>query len=256
LQPAVTLLEKFDAFEAHSAPMIRHEHGGYKYRVIEREKKPIDWHKVKNVRNWDDYIHSEKFKGIVRKVELHDGTKEGTLLLIYSGPVVGDTEEELIFLARQSCDLLAAHLQEKFGMRLDLEHPKPIRPEVGEWTPDIPDIAVKGIVAENGQVRTKGFNMDNSHHTGGEIDFKGKRGAELAKRYVKAVLETPQLQADIKGMLKKVEDKLGEISSTMTKIEEAIVNTGSALAKITDTLTNAIGGGSDQPPKPDPRRYT
>ena len=258
LQPAAALLEKVDA--AESPPMIRHEHGGWKYKVLAREKKPVDWHKVEGVHNWDDYVHSERFKGIVRKIELHDKTKQGTQLLIYSGPVMGDTDEELNFLARQSCDLLAAYLQEKFDMRLDLEHPKPLRPQAGEWTPDIQDIAVKEFVAENGQIRTQDFNMDDSPGTGGEIDFKGKRGTELAKRYVKAIIETPPLLTDIKAALATVEKSIDAVNDSMSKIATATQGTSNAIEKIAELLRRTVGEGDPQPKavsssEQDPRRY-
>ena len=269
MQPALTLLSRADAGEKTCAPTIRHEHGGWKYKVVAREKKPVDWRKVEGVRNWDDFILSEKFRGIVRKVELHDKTREGPQIIIYSGPLEGDTDEELDVLARQTCNLLAAHLQEKYEMRLDLDHPKPLRPEAGEWAPNVADPAVKALVDANGQIRTREFNMDDSPHKGvGEIDFKGKRGAELAKLYVRATVDTPrqldrvqESQTKLETRIDGVEEKMNAIADSMSKIADAMVSTSKAVERVANLHAKTLGQDDKPPetkslPEPNPRCYT
>jgi len=261
LQPALAFLDRVKNGEISSGVTIRHEHGGWKYRVIEREKKTIDWRKVQNVRNWDDFILKEEFRGIVRKVELHV-TKNGAQLIIYSGPVEGETDQELIVLARKTCDLLAHHLQEKYQMRLDLDHPKPIEPAAGEWAPDVADPAVKAFVDANHQVRTADFVMDDSpRKKAGEIDFRGKRGAELAKTYVRAVFETPRQLDRIQLSQVHQETKLNSIEGKMTVISEAVLKVADATERLADLLAKAVvqndlrSDNRTQTPV-DPRRYS
>jgi hypothetical protein len=111
--------------------------------------------------------------------------------------------------------------------------------------------------------------MDDSPHKGlGEIDFKGKRGAELAKLYVRATIETPRQldrvqdsQAKQGARLDGVEEKMNAIANSMSKIADAMISMSKAVEKVANLHAKTLGQYDKPPeskslPAADPRCYT
>jgi hypothetical protein len=160
LQPGQRFL---DTYEKHavSAGLVRLEHCGWQYPVLSEPRVPIEWTKVVGMRNWNQYIGSCCGLTIVRNPRS---------LVIYADTLQGENPFELLTLARDECDRLASHLENRFQMKLG--RPEPLGNP--EWA--VLDPVSEQLTRFSGKISTPLGRMDRSWRRG-EIDWKDPRAA-------------------------------------------------------------------------------
>jgi hypothetical protein len=134
---------------------------GWKYPVLEEPRVPVVWRKVVRMQNWERCI------GSCCGLTIERSPKH---LLIYAETLEGENPWEMLALARDECDHLAAYLESKFQMRLgrgEMRGP----PHWAVWDP-----VAEQFTKVNGKIDTVIGHMDRSFGRG-EIDFTDPRAA-------------------------------------------------------------------------------
>lgn len=182
-----------------------------KYPIIVSPKIEVNWRKVQ-MTNWTQLLGSEMGLRI---------RKNPRSIEIIAKVVSGKDPYELYYQARHECDLVATHLQSKFGMSLGVGEISR-KPHFGVYDP------VAGKVTERFELSDDVAKMDRSEGRG-EIDWYSP---DKAKDY----LLMPGRLAQVMRELDEIKDEVGETKAGMVLFSKAMEQHVALIAEVRDLV--------------------
>lgn len=172
----------------------------FKYRVLEGSLGPGGWRRVERV-NWSSLIGSE----LGLTVE-----KTTRNILVYCDVIEGRNPNELLLLAKDQADRVAAHLRLKYGLRLG-EGKLARKPHLGVYDP------IAALVSRHWQISDDIAKIDRSE-TYGEIDWLTPEAAKdyllmpgLVRRILEVQRNFAQGMADHRAMIREIRELVREL---------------------------------------------
>jgi len=189
----------------------------FKYPVLEESVQPVDWRRVEKM-NWSALIGSEL--GLtVEQTTRH--------VLVYCDVVEGRDPSELLLLAKDEADRVAAHLRLKYGVRLG-DGRLARKVHLGVYDP------VAALVSRYWQVSDDIAKVDESEGFG-EVDWLSieaakeyllmpgnvKRLVQIQERFADGMREHLRLIESLQAVAEKMDRVIEKLSSKATNSEES-----------------------------------
>ena len=178
-----------------------------KYPILEEPVQPVDWRRVEKM-NWSALIGSEL--GLtVEQTTRH--------VLVYCDAVEGRDPSELLLLAKDAADRVAAHLRLKYGIRLG-EGSLARKVHLGVYDP------VAALVSRYWQVSDDVAKVDKSEGFG-EIDWLSVEAAKdylLMPQNVKRLIQIQENFANAMNEHLKLIEALQALTQKMDKVVEKL----------------------------------
>jgi hypothetical protein len=179
----------------------------FKYPILEKPVQPVDWRRVEKM-NWSALIGSEL--GLtVEQTTRH--------VIVYCDAVEGRDPSELLLLAKDAADRVAAHLRLKYGIRLG-EGSLARKVHLGVYDP------VAALVSHYWQVSDDVAKVDESEGFG-EIDWLSVEAAKdylLMPQNVKRLIQIQENFANAMNEHLKLIEALQALTQKMDKVVEKL----------------------------------
>jgi len=179
----------------------------FKYPILEKPVQPVDWRRVEKM-NWSALIGSEL------GLTVEQTTKH---VLVYCDAVEGRDPSELLLLAKDAADRVAAHLRLKYGIRLG-EGSLARKVHLGVYDP------VAALVSRYWQVSDDVAKVDESEGFG-EIDWLSVEAAKdylLMPQNVKRLIQIQENFANAMNEHLKLIEALQALTQKMDKVVEKL----------------------------------
>jgi len=183
----------------------------FKYSILEGSCDPIDWRRVEKM-NWSSLIGSEL------GLTVEQTTKH---VLVYCDVVEGRNPSELLLLAKDEADRVAAHLRLKYGVRLgDGRLARKIH--LGVYDP------VAALVSRYWQISDDVAKIDESE-TFGEIDWLS---SEAAKEYL-------LMPGNVRRLV-QIQEKFAEAMHEHLQLVESLQAVTEQMSRLIEELRSGV----------------
>lgn len=183
----------------------------FKYPILEEPFDPVDWRRVEKM-NWSSLIGSEL--GLtVEQTTRH--------VLVYCDVVVGRDPSELLLLAKDEADRVAAHLRLKYGVRLG-DGRLARKVHLGVYDP------VAALVSRYWQISDDVAKIDESESFG-EIDWLS---SEAAKEYL-------LMPGNVRRLV-QVQEKFAEAMHEHLQLVESLQAVTEQMSRLIEELRSGV----------------
>jgi hypothetical protein len=185
-----------------------------KFEVLERERRPIEWEKLGDPRNW------EKLGVRIGGVRV---VRTSVSVIIHPGKLKGFDTHELLMTSGRIVEWVKRILEDKFGMLLSDDGVELHKPTWRFYTPEAEEDLKFGTVITEGVGRTDDSPPEYRPHE----EYDGE-----ARAHARHLLP---------DSVKRVENKVDMINANLLKVTENLAALTESIGRLADSLSPLAG---------------